>query len=131
MRLLAPIFVGVLAVVSVQAQQKRSCKENPDIVGQCFKIHGRVTIGNGGPQMRIWPVGTDRLLGVLPSENEIIPDNLGKALYKGAETDYHVVDSRAVFGDFEVCPFTKRKEDEMQMVCVESASHLVVRESIH
>ena len=29
-----------------------------------------------------------------------------------------------VFGDFEVCPFTEEKPGEMQMVCVQNASHL-------
>jgi len=32
-----------------------------------------------------------------------------------------------LFGDFEVCPFTPEKQDHMQMVCVQSATHLVVK----
>ena len=30
------------------------------------------------------------------------------------------------FADFEVCPFEAQREGEMQMVCVESASHVVI-----
>ena len=68
--------------------------------------------------MRIWRVGTKRILGVLPPENEIVPHNLAKAL---AGFD------KQIYGNFEVCPFTLEKPGEMQMVCVESADHLIVR----
>jgi hypothetical protein len=116
------VFVSLLGA-PLQSQQGRLCKGSPNLVGQCFKVHGRVYIANGGPQMRIWRIGTDRLLGVVPSEDEIIPDNLSKAIFKEAGQ------WGEVYGDFEVCPFTKRKPEEMQMVCVESASHLVVKKN--
>jgi hypothetical protein len=32
------------------------------------------------------------------------------------------------YGDFAVCPFTQEKPGHMQMVCVESVSHLIVHE---
>jgi len=32
-----------------------------------------------------------------------------------------------VFADFTVCPFTKQKEHEMQIVCVEKANNVVVK----
>jgi hypothetical protein len=32
-----------------------------------------------------------------------------------------------LFGDFEVCPFTSQRQGHMQMVCVESATKLVVK----
>jgi hypothetical protein len=31
-----------------------------------------------------------------------------------------------IYGDFELCPFTPERKDAMQMVCIESATHLVV-----
>jgi len=34
-----------------------------------------------------------------------------------------------VYGNFEVCPFTESKPNEMQMVCVESAIHLVAKKN--
>ena len=122
------VFVPLLAA-PLQSQQGRLCKGNPDLVGQCFKMHGRVYIANGGPQMRILRIGTDRVLGVVPSEDEIIPDKLSKALFKDDGEWGSDVYGRSVYGDFEVCPFTKRKPEEMQMVCVESASHLVVKKN--
>jgi hypothetical protein len=74
--------------------------------------------------MRMWHIGTDRVLGVLPSENEIIPINLSKALETAGQYP-------EVYGDFEVCPFTKEKPETMQMVCVESANHLVVMKNAY
>ena len=35
---------------------------------------------------------------------------------------------RQVFGDFEVCPFTRRRPGIMQMVCIAGASNLTVRD---
>jgi hypothetical protein len=32
------------------------------------------------------------------------------------------------YGDFEVCPFTPDKSGHMQMVCVESATRLIVHQ---
>jgi hypothetical protein len=120
MKLWIALMVGVsLVTPSPSASQKgRSCKGNPELVGSCFRLHGKVMYTNGTPSMRIWPVGTKRMLGILPSENEIIPDNLAKRFSH---------DARSVFADLEVCPFTKEKSGEMQIVCVESATHLVVK----
>ncbi len=103
---------------NVVAPEIRPCKEDPNVMAACFALHGRMFVSNGGPSLRIWRVGTDRILGVFDPENEIIPENLAKRL-GGYDVD--------VYGDFEVCPFTKSRDGEMQMVCVESASHLVTK----
>ena len=100
------------------AQTERLCKNNADLVGACFSLHGKVYYSNGTPPLRIWKVGTKRILGVLPAENEIIPKNLAQAL-RGFD--------RQVYGNFDVCPFTKEKPGDMQMVCVESARGLRIR----
>ena len=62
-----------------------------------------------------------RTLGV-GDEDIIIPDNLSDAVFKKGD-----IYGRDVFGDFDVCPFTKSSEGKMQMVCVESAKKLVVK----
>jgi hypothetical protein len=120
------LLVTIVPLVAVPStgQRIRACKGNPELVARCFEVHGRIRIVNGGPQMRIWRIGTDRILGVLPSEGEIIPDNLSKALDAVGEWP-------EVYGDFEVCPFTKEKPEEMQMVCIESARHLVSRKNAY
>ena len=117
-------FFAVLIPISLNAQQGQLCKGNPKVVDRCFKIHGRMRVVNGAGTV-IWRIGTDRLLEV--ENEELIPDNLGHAMYKKPGDVY----GRDVFGDFEVCPFTKSAEGEMQMVCVESANRLVVRDNTH
>lgn len=115
-------FVALLAA-PLQSQRGSRCQGRPDVVGQCFKVHGRVRIVNGAG-MVIWRIGTDRKLEVEDEEN--IPRNLSKAVSKPGDAY-----GRDVFGDFEVCPLTKSKPGEMQMVCMESAGHLVTSENTH
>jgi hypothetical protein len=90
--------------------QKRACKGKREVVGDCFKIHGRLREYNG-IAYRIWWIGKDRLVG---ADDGDIPDKL--------DVDYGM----DVFGDFEVCPLTKQREGEMQMVCVESVSNIMI-----
>ncbi len=120
-------YVAILASLlapPLQSQEGRPCKGNPDLVDQCFKVHGRVRIVNGAG-MVIWRIGTDRILRA-EDEEFVIPDSLNKALSKPGD-----VYGRDIFGDFEVCPLARSKSGEMQDVCVASASHLVVRENTH
>jgi len=94
------------------------CKRNPAIVGDCFRIHGRVQVYNGASNVRIWPVGSTRLLGVLPTEQEIVPDNVRRQLSF----------SKRVYGNFQVCPFTAERPAHMRFVCVQEAEHLVIED---
>jgi hypothetical protein len=50
------------------------------------------------------------------TDGPIFPENL--QFKHGDET---------IYGDFEVCPFTRERRGAMQFVCIESASHLVVK----
>jgi hypothetical protein len=111
---------GVVLFGRAQVDPKRGCRQNPAVVGACVTVHGRLFIANGTPSMRIWRIGTTRILGVLPSENEIVPSVIRK--YAGFDTN--------VYGDFEVCPLTAEKPGVMQSVCVESADHLVAERDV-
>ncbi len=51
----------------------QACKSDPDIVGVCFTVHGRLSAWNGAPTMRIWRIGTKRILGV---HDGIVPESL-------------------------------------------------------
>jgi hypothetical protein len=35
--------------------------------------------------------------------------------------------SKKAFGDFEVCPFTRERKRNMQMVCIQNVKHLSIR----
>ena len=103
-----------------QIDPKAGCRRNPGVVDRCRTVHGRLFVSNGTPSMRMWPVGTQRILGVLPSEEELVPDVVKR----------HANFETRLYGDFEVCPFTREKAGEMQFVCVESASNLVAEQFV-
>jgi len=115
------MLLAVLITLPIAGETPR-CKGNPKLIDQCFAVHGRATFGSGTPALRIWPTGTRRVLGVTAgsvaddADAPICPKEMLK-FTAGTEE----------FGDFVVCPFTPDKPGHMQMVCVESVSHLVVR----
>lgn len=116
--IIALILIGYVTdgAVAGDIDPRQGCKSNPDLVGPCFALHGRMGLTNGTPGVRIWRIGTRRILGVMVSENEIMPANVKRHLAWGT----------AIYGDFEVCPFSPQRPGEMQMVCVESARRLVL-----
>jgi hypothetical protein len=92
-----------------------ACKTDPDIVGACFTVHGRLSLWNGSPSLRVWRVGTNRILGV--DDDHPLPQSIAKQMDWGVEA----------WGDFEVCPFTKERPGVMQLVCVESVEHVLFK----
>jgi hypothetical protein len=96
------------------ADQAQACKTDPDIIGACFTVHGRLSAWNGSPTLRIWRVGTKRILG---TRDDPLPANLAKEMNWDVEA----------WGDFEVCPFTRERPGVMQSVCIESAEHVFFR----
>lgn len=94
----------------------QKCKNDPDLVGACFTVHGRMAMYNGGMTYHIWRVGSRRMLGVV--EDSTVPYSLTSKLTW----------ENAAFGDFYVCPFSTRKSGEMQFVCVEAVSNLRFKE---
>ncbi len=104
--------------------KKKSCKEHPALSGPCYKIRGRMSFYNGTPSVRIWPVGTNRILGVSEGRFYLddygdVPEDLVRQLSWGT----------AMFADFTVCPFTEDKTGVMRLVCVESAENITIRKT--
>ena len=82
-------------------------------------MRGRLSVYNGTPAIRLWRIGTRRMLGVSEQRFKLpgyrnLPENLQQQL----NGDNQIV------ADFLVCPFTKPKPREMQLVCVESAKNV-------
>lgn len=69
----------------------------------------------------LWPVGSERMLGVTASPRV---DGAGDPIWT-PNLKFHPYDE-AIYGDFEVCPFRPDQRGELQLVCIESASHVVV-----
>lgn len=98
------------------AGDEASCKEKPDLVGDCFEVHGRLFVANGTPAFRIWRVGTKRILGVAGGEKPVLPASFLE----------FVSPTSNLYGDFLVCPLSEARPGEMQSVCIESGQRLVV-----
>ena len=91
------------------------CKSNPQIVDVCFAIRGRLSAYNGNPSFRIWPIGTQRLLGVVDDQDRLsVPSDIRNRIGFGND----------VFADYVVCPFTQARAGRMQYVCVEAATRV-------
>jgi hypothetical protein len=126
----AGLVLSALELLLADAAQAHAtivpCRDNPDRTGACRTIHGRMFFANGTPSKRIWIVGTRRVLGVSerPSNGgegmDGLPSNLRRAFA-------HLPFVTEVYGDFEVCPFTRDRPGWMQIVCVARATRLHVR----
>jgi hypothetical protein len=106
-----------LLLLAASPEPIGACQSRQDLSGSCFVVHGRLRAYNGNPTFRIWPIGTRRLLGVTgphPGEEPLMPAGLG------CDFDHDV------YADFEVCPFTAKKEGVMQRTCIEAARKPVV-----
>lgn len=119
------MMIGGVTVESRFGREPQSCRSRPDVAGKCFRVHGRLSIYNGTPSIRLWPIGTKRLLGVIdPTDissvpgRPILPDEIKSKL------DW----DKNVYGDFLVCPLTRSQPGKMQTVCIESGKNLIVRE---
>ena len=116
------ILCGSVLAMSPPVLVEKSCREHPQLVGKCFSVHGRLSTHNGNPAVRLWRIGTKRVLGVsdqrfsLPGYRNI-PEDLAKQLDGENE----------ILGYFLVCPFTRPRPGEMQLMCIESAKNIVVK----
>jgi len=119
----AKVFAALILFAIPIFGQARKCENHPKVIGACYVVHGRATYGPGTPALRIWPIGTKRMLGVTAgpvaddADDPIAPSNMLR----------FTSDVEAIFGDFEVCPFTPDRNGHMQMVCVQSATKLVIK----
>ena len=126
---LRPAFMCTLALLVVVPAslatkfEDKSCREHPKLVGSCFTVHGRLSVYNGAPALRIWKVGTKRILGV--SEQRFAIEG-----YRNVpeEVRSKIDQDKALLGDYLVCPFTRSRKNEMQLVCIENVSNLVIEE---
>jgi len=118
------LIAGGVPAQSPAKPPASSCRARADLVGKCFTVHGRLSVYNGTPSIRLWPVGSKRLLGVLDPEDisgEPGPTTVPTSIEKKLDGD------KDIFGDFLVCPLTRSKPGRMQTICIESGKNLIVR----
>ena len=117
------ILCGSVSARSPSAFEPKSCREHPQLIGKCFNVHGRLSTYNGNPAVRLWRIGTRRVLGI--SDQRFSLPGYRNILEKLSE---QLNGDNLIFGDFLVCPFTRPRPREMQLVCIESAKNVVVKE---
>ena len=129
--MLGKIFASLLLLsfgVLAQSPAKhgaKSCRDRPDLVGRCFAVHGRLSVYNGNPTIRLWRIGTKRILGVRdPEEASGVPGPPPIPASIRGKLDF----DKNVYGDFLVCPLTRSEPGRMQIICIESGKNLIVSE---
>jgi len=117
------VFVSTISYSQQDTTQNNCepCRKHPEVIGPSFVVHGAMRLYNGMPSVRIWLIGTKRILGV--SEGQFYLKgycNLPKWLEPklSFETD--------LIGDFVLYSFTPDKKGVMRFVCVDTAYNLKV-----
>jgi hypothetical protein len=132
MKLTASLFVIVL-VLSVEAapgtaklRRKIACK-TPGNAELCYWTHGRLGFYNGNPSLRLWKIGTHRVLGIYsgPSVSRYGEDSGDPELPGDVYRTFKPMVNN-IFADFEVCPLEAERQGAMQAVCIEAAKNIVV-----
>ena len=126
--LLAMLFVTISAETSPAYLRKYVCK-TPKLAPSCYWTHGQLKFWEGTPSLRLWKIGTKRILGIysgpetypgdLDGDNEHpeLPANIQARLKPFANQ---------IYADFEVCPLEPEKPKTMQAACIEAAKNIVV-----
>ena len=117
--------IAVAAPVDAGAQSA-ACAASKLLVGDCFAVHGRLTSCTSVPNVRIWIVGTKRVLGVADAKgdvagNEVLTGKLKREMFALPPC------MKAAWGDYTVCPLTARRPGVMQKVCLAAAAKVVVK----
>ena len=97
-------FVVGLLLASCALAQQPKCEGNPKVVAACYVVHGRASLGADSVRVRIWPVGTKRMLGV--TGGPTIDDAINAIYPKQLE---FVSPGDDIYGDFLVCPLLTNK----------------------
>ena len=116
MRYLSATYLLLLASAGVaSAAEGPPCIQSASDFGPCLEIRGRISYFNGNPSVRIWPIGSNRLLSVI---NDELPSDL-QARMRTFDTE--------LWGPITVCPRAEPVPGRMQAVCVASWGKLVER----
>jgi hypothetical protein len=113
---LASLFIGISFLTTSSAWAETA--------GACFWVHGRLSVYDGTPSLRIWPIGSKRLLGLCDAECGDRED--GPPLPANVKEEMPSESSWSMRGEFEVCPLTKDRVGHMRYVRLKNAKRLHV-----
>ena len=113
--------VGIACVVWLPAEPAEAiqwqCRSKP--VEPCFTHHGRLSSQNG-IGLKIWLIGTKRVVGLENSSDSLPPEVLKYLDMASPNHSY-------VYGDFDICPLEPDLPGHLRLVCVTGARRLVVQ----
>jgi len=116
-----PCLAATLLFAGLAVAQQVFTGEN---VNEPFTVHGRLSCYNGNPTMRIWIVGSNRILGI--SEREGITEPRFPARIRAIFNDGRGWFNKEVFADFLVQPLAPDKKGHMRPVRILDATNVVV-----
>jgi hypothetical protein len=119
---------AILGTASDASKRKIPCK-TPANAASCYWTRGRLAAYNGTPEIRLWKIGTSRLLGIYsgPSVDRRSLDNENPELPANIQERF-VFFSNRIFADFEVCPLEPERRGWMQAACIESGKNIRLEE---
>ncbi|WP_143525938.1 hypothetical protein [Rhodanobacter sp. C05] len=121
-KVLLVAFLLACPLAQTSAGDLKQCRGNAVVAGSCFAVHGRIGRYFGNPEWRIWPVGTQRLLGVVPDPVESGNSEVVALGRKLQEDRVYVA-----FADFQVCPLEKEVLGSLQDVCIEKIQKISIK----
>jgi hypothetical protein len=110
-------------------KRKIACK-TAENAAACYWAHGRLSLYNGNPTIRVWKIGTHRILGILSgpgAEKRDPEDSVHPELPANVERVFKSL-STQIFADFEICPLQPERPGTMQDACIESAKNIFVEQ---
>lgn len=120
---IAAALAALLLLASAARAQDASCRLSARRVGECFTVHGRLSFSPASPEIRLWRVGTHRVLAILAadgSDQHVLSEAVLERLWGRGDRPGRI------FGEFEVCPLSPDQPGHMQTACLASASRLFV-----
>jgi len=127
-RIVAAVIGLALGSAPLSARaQSPACATSAKRVGECFAVHGRMMSCTSAPSVRIWIVGTRRVLGVADAEGDVAGDDVLAGRLKWEMLALPPC-AKAAWGDFSVCPLTPDRPGVMRRVCLAEAKKLTIRE---
>ena len=125
----------VVPIVGVCAPDY-ACEGNKLVVGECFDVHGRISI-SASFREELWVIGTKHILSLdypdsypdLGNPKRVGPDpRVGITILPlPARVANLLDDGTSVYGDYRVCPLEPFVQGEPQSACVESGKRMVAK----
>ena len=113
------------AVLVAAAPSASPAQRPPERTGECRILRGRAFLSNGTPSVRLWVIGTTRILGV--HQQDLSFDDLPSALRQAWTTDGRPDWGKRIYGRFTVCALEPSRPGRMQEVRIVAAGDLRVR----